>query len=365
MFQLISRVPVNIITGFLGVGKTTAILHLLKNKPKEERWAVLVNEFGEIGVDGAIFSSAVEPCDEIPDESDTKKKPSVLIKEIPGGCMCCVNGVPTKVGLNALLKDKPDRLLIEPTGLGHPNEVIELLTGKDYESVVELQSTITLVDPKKLRDDRYQSHEIYRTQLSVADYLVATKGDQCDVRYRDDFDSWFDDLMYQGKVKKGCSKEWVSLGQLEFNWLANKPVSLAMKDHRSSSVNKNIHQAHLHSKSQFLSQLEIIERDNIDSDIVRRKENKGEGFFSCGWVFPSFYEFDESKLQACFLTLSVERIKGVFNLKGGRSIVINAERNALSFNDVNKSKDSRVEVIHSEPLDWLEVERLIFGTIID
>ena len=55
----IKAVPTNIITGFLGVGKTSAILHLLKSKPNNERWAVLVNEFGEIGVDGSLFQGAI------------------------------------------------------------------------------------------------------------------------------------------------------------------------------------------------------------------------------------------------------------------------------------------------------------------
>ena len=55
MANRIEAVPTNIITGFLGVGKTSAILHLLKSKPDNERWAVLVNEFGEIGVDGSLF----------------------------------------------------------------------------------------------------------------------------------------------------------------------------------------------------------------------------------------------------------------------------------------------------------------------
>jgi G3E family GTPase len=53
----IEAIPTNIITGFLGVGKTSAILHLLKFKPANERWAVLVNEFGEIGVDGRLISN--------------------------------------------------------------------------------------------------------------------------------------------------------------------------------------------------------------------------------------------------------------------------------------------------------------------
>ncbi len=94
-----SHVAANIITGFLGVGKTTAIRHLLANKPEQARWAVLVNEFGEVGVDGAILSEQ-----------------GALVKEVPGGCMCCVAGLPMTVGLNTLLAQKPDRILIEPTG---------------------------------------------------------------------------------------------------------------------------------------------------------------------------------------------------------------------------------------------------------
>lgn len=96
----------NLITGFLGSGKTTTIRHLLAHKPDRERWAVLVNEFGEIGIDGALLADS-----------------GAVLKEIPGGCMCCVNGLPMQVGLNMLLQQaKPDRLLIEPTGLGHRNK---------------------------------------------------------------------------------------------------------------------------------------------------------------------------------------------------------------------------------------------------
>lgn len=71
----ISAVPTNVITGFLGVGKTTAILNLLKSKPDNERWAVLVNEFGEIGVDGSLF------------EGQHSQEQGVFIREVPGGCL--------------------------------------------------------------------------------------------------------------------------------------------------------------------------------------------------------------------------------------------------------------------------------------
>ena len=70
----------NLITGFLGSGKTTSILHLLANKDPAEKWAVLVNEFGEVGIDGALLANS-----------------GALLKEIPGGCMCCVNGLPISI----------------------------------------------------------------------------------------------------------------------------------------------------------------------------------------------------------------------------------------------------------------------------
>ena len=102
----------NLIIGFLGSGKTTSILHLLANKDPAEKWAVLVNEFGEVGIDGALLADS-----------------GAMVKEIPGGCMCCVNGLPMQVGRNTLLRQgKPDRLLIEPTGLGHQKQILDLLT---------------------------------------------------------------------------------------------------------------------------------------------------------------------------------------------------------------------------------------------
>jgi len=78
---------VNLITGFLGSGKTTLLCHLLAARPAGEKWAVLVNEFGEIGIDGALLADR-----------------GATLKEIPGGCLCCVNGLPMQVGLNMLLK---------------------------------------------------------------------------------------------------------------------------------------------------------------------------------------------------------------------------------------------------------------------
>ncbi len=158
----------NLITGFLGSGKTTSILHLLAQKPADEKWAVLVNEFGEVGIDGALLADS-----------------GALLKEIPGGCMCCVNGLPMQVGLNTLLRQgKPDRLLIEPTGLGHPKQILDILTAAVYEPWIDLRATLCILDPRQLLDERAVSNDNFRDQLAAADIIVAMSHDGTPPRCR-------------------------------------------------------------------------------------------------------------------------------------------------------------------------------------
>ena len=90
-FRLFQKaIPTNVITGFLGVGKTTAIQQLLNTKPAGERWAVLINEFGKVGIDSQLL------------QTDDHSLGEVTIREVPGGCMCCAAGLPMKVVLNQL-----------------------------------------------------------------------------------------------------------------------------------------------------------------------------------------------------------------------------------------------------------------------
>ena len=94
-------IPVHIISGFLGAGKTTLLKHLLQQKPEQEIWAVLMNEFGQIGVDQQL----------LPQDS------GYAVKELLGGCLCCSSQLPMQIALSRLLSEvKPDRLFIEPTG---------------------------------------------------------------------------------------------------------------------------------------------------------------------------------------------------------------------------------------------------------
>ncbi|MCR6653919.1 MAG: GTP-binding protein [Cellvibrionaceae bacterium] len=157
-------IPTNIITGFLGTGKTTTILQLLQNKPATERWAVLVNEFGEVGIDGHLLGQNAGE--------------DIFIQEVPGGCMCCTNGLPVQIALNRLLrKARPQRLLIEPTGLGHPAEIIALLRSDLYRQTLDLRATLTLLDARHLGSEKHLGNSTFQQQLQVADVLVANKED--------------------------------------------------------------------------------------------------------------------------------------------------------------------------------------------
>ena len=88
----INAVPTNVITGFLGSGKTSAILHLLSQKPPEERWAVLVNEFGEVGIDGSLLSTT------------NGQQEHIFVREVPGGCMCCTAGLTNAYCLEPIIE---------------------------------------------------------------------------------------------------------------------------------------------------------------------------------------------------------------------------------------------------------------------
>lgn len=166
-------IPVNLITGFLGVGKTTAIRSLLARKPVDAYWAVVVNEFGEIGIDGAALQTDAD---------------SLQVVEVPGGCICCATSPMLRTRLVQLLRvRRPDRLLIESSGLGHASGLIDLLREPGLREAIRLAAVITLLDPRQLDDPRYTTHDTWRDQIQVADVLIANKADRADAAQIDRF----------------------------------------------------------------------------------------------------------------------------------------------------------------------------------
>lgn len=318
-----TKVPTNIITGFLGVGKTTTILNLLKNKPSHENWAVLVNEFGEIGIDGAMMSDQ-----------------GALIKEVPGGCMCCTAGVPMSVGINALLRQKPDRLIIEPTGLGHPKQVVATLTSAQYQDHVDLKATIALVDPRNLRDEKYTSNQNFNDQLGCADVVIGNKVDACSADDIDAFNDWVTD-----QTPAKVFHQLVTQGQLPLEVLDIERLENGASSHVESHHH---HHAALEPQFQLAPQQAYL-----------RRENKGQGYFSCGWLFGAEYQFPFDDLFSLFSDLTAERIKAVVNTERG-CYAFNVANRVVSVNEMSLDGfESRIEVIDSQPMPWQQLEDIL------
>ena len=328
----ISAIPTTLITGFLGVGKTTAILQLLANKPNNENWAVLVNEFGEIGIDSALLAG-------------NSNEQGVFIREVPGGCMCCASGVPMQVALNQLItKAKPDRLLIEPTGLGHPKEVVEVLTKGKFQETISLQSILCLVDARNLVDKRYTEHPSFVQQLNVADTILAAKADTYSAQDKENLALFI--------AENGLTDKPLHLmqhGNIDPSWLAQQPNKITVTKPiigiAVTSLNESAHQIEVGYKKE-IEQNQALQTRLTQEGFIELN-NHGEGYFSRGWIFSDKYQFDYEKLFTFITALKISRAKGVIVTEQG-SYAFNKAGSDFSCNKVIDSKDSRIELIDTD-----------------
>ncbi|MDF0544239.1 cobalamin biosynthesis protein CobW [Sphingobium sp. H39-3-25] len=184
----LSKVPVTIITGFLGAGKTTLISHLIRNAGGR-KLAVVVNEFGTLGVDGDILKScAIPDC------------PAENIVELANGCICCTvadDFIPTVETLLAL-EPRPDHILIETSGLALPKPLLKAFDWPDIRSRITVDGVIALADAEAVAAGRFAPDvaaldaqrladpsvdhetplsEVFEDQLACADMVLLTKAD--------------------------------------------------------------------------------------------------------------------------------------------------------------------------------------------
>lgn len=314
-----SPIPTTIITGFLGSGKTTLIQHLLAQKPAQERWAILVNEFGEIGIDGQLLN-----------DKDKNNK-EIFIREVPGGCMCCTSGLPMQIALNQLLtRAKPHRLIIEPTGLGHPKEVLAELSAEHNRDYLDLRAVVTLIDARKFIQPKYHQHQIYREQLEVADVIVANKQDLYDASHTREMTTLLQKL---GLADRPL--ELTAQGQLSSHWL-DEPAG------RFS----NLPHLHAHGGSETVPQWQT---QLAEQGYACTQNSKGD-FYTEGWIFNHHYVFDFARIVDFLNGIEAERVKGVFITDQG-IYGFNKVDDVLSYSALDESDDSRVEFIFAKVQD--------------
>ncbi|MEP1766520.1 MAG: cobalamin biosynthesis protein CobW [Sulfitobacter sp.] len=184
----LAKVPVTVITGFLGSGKTTLVRQLIQN-PGGKRLAVIVNEFGDVGVDGDILKScAIPDC------------PAENILELANGCICCTvadDFIPTIEALMAL-EPRPEHILIETSGLALPKPLLKAFDWPDIRSKITVDGVIALADAEAVAAGRFATDvarvdaqraaddsldhetplsEVFEDQISCADIILLTKPD--------------------------------------------------------------------------------------------------------------------------------------------------------------------------------------------
>ncbi len=318
------KVPVHLITGFLGVGKTTAIQQLIAQKPASERWALIVNEFGQVGIDGSLY----EGNDEL------------RVKELPGGCICCALGLTLTVTLvNLLQRYRPDRLLIEPTGLGHPAGLVDLLTGEQFAPYVELRPLINLVDPRQLDDPRVLQHEVFQDQISLADILVFNKIDladeACQARALTQAQNFFPPKL----AVLSCQQ-----GQLPYQVL-DEAQQLIHQQAALAVTSGHQPEASLLKPAIGLPQLTLPEPEHPVC-----LQGSGQGAYSLGWVFHRDTAFDEDLLYQWMDRQDLMRLKAVVRVGSRHWRSFNKVGSELVVAPLAYRRDSRLELISEAPL---------------
>ena len=153
-------IPIHIITGFLGSGKTTLMNRILHNLPEGHRPAMVVNDFGKVLIDGELI-----------------ERGDYAVKELPSGCVCCTLRGPLANALEAIIDEQdPDSVLLETTGIAEPAQLPSVFAGENIADVVHTGNIICVVDSSRFAS--YESHfTIVPTQVRQANTVVINKLD--------------------------------------------------------------------------------------------------------------------------------------------------------------------------------------------
>ena len=314
---MLQNIPTHVIAGPLGAGKTTLICHLLAQRPAGERWAVLINEFGLVGLDAALLS---------------RDEDGIAIGEVAGGCLCCVNGMPFQVGLGRLLrKARPDRLFIEPSGLGHPLQLLAQLQQAPWVGVLTIQPFLMVVDAQKmLRDEPLPEAQLHAFEACKT--VVFNKSEAVDEYHR---------LLI---TKKFPQKDilWTSEGMLSISRL---PIS-STGGISASDVDNRIVDNLVNTPATLW---------NKPNEPICSAQ-QGEGGWSIGWRWHPSQQFYPQRLLAFLHAWPWRRAKGVIHTGQGWQSFNGLDGVLPQWQPSDWRRDTRIELIfdHAQPQPALE-----------
>ena len=318
-------VPTHIISGFLGAGKTTLLKHLLSQKPENEVWAVLMNEFGQIGVDQQLLPQTQ----------------GYEVKELLGGCLCCSSQLPMQIALSRLLSEsKPDRLFIEPTGLGHPAQLLEQLTEPHWQQSIAMRALVTVVDGSRLHDLDWTQQNLYADQLKAANIIVISHTDTMDFADDQALDALKSEYQAYQQIWLMSGQEQISLQQIDLPY-----VGMERKIQPLLKIQKTF------ATGQPLPEIKQLPYHYVETT---------QGYSVAGWKLPKRWQFDfYALLDLLCEQQDWQRIKGIFNTnQGWKSFNFNPAQ--FNYQSAEEGIDNRIEIIVQDQRDWQHFEEQLF-----
>lgn len=331
-------ITVHLITGFLGAGKTSVISALLASRPAGERWAVLVNEFGRIGIDQAALA-----------------KEGVLVKAVPGGCMCCAQNLGMQIALGQIVSE-PDitRLLIEPSGLGHPVQIHDTLTAPHWQHYLSLGATLCVVDGQQWQQPAIRTHETFQAQLQLADVVVLSKTDRLPVPLLNDMQAAMAALV-------PARRAVVLSGQDADGDIVLDPACLAHPPLQGVRRQRSL----LHP---WPGRPASIPQEPVGAPPYHYHQ-QALAHEVGGWVLPADWCFRHDAVMALVLAWCndplnrLARLKGVLQTDQGW-LFLNVEGDTVSVRASEYRADNRLELISPQPWDWAGGEARLLACLL-
>ena len=307
---MLQNIPTHVIAGPLGAGKTTLIRNLLAQRPANERWAVLINEFGLVGLDAALLS---------------RDEDGIAIGEVAGGCLCCVNGMPFQVGLGRLLrKSRPDRLFIEPSGLGHPLQLLAQLQQAPWVGVLTIQPLLMVVDAQAMARNE-PLPEAQQQAFNASESVVFNKSEAVDEIHK---------LLISNKFKEKRIM-WTVQGQLPLAGLPTVPPQIVDSPFLKSRIVDN----------PAIAPAALWADPSQPICLVQQ----GEGGWSIGWRWHPGQQFYPQRLKVFLCAWPWRRAKGVIHSMEGWWSFNGLNGDMPAWQPSDWRKDTRIELIFDQP----------------
>lgn len=336
-FQKLTKI--NLITGSLGAGKTTLLRHLLEQKPKDENWKVIINEFGAVGIDQAIVeSSGVSE-----------------VFQLSGGCICCSNQDDLIQILNNLNQaESIDRIIIEPTGIGEPEVIIDLINSLPLKMNVDIATIFSVFDCQQSSSEDFEMFSYLKNILHASDVVVFNKKE----------------LVSEEKISslhEYCQGLYPPKEDVLFT--SNCVIPENLLNHHTQQTFKFAPHCNISTSHAPL----IIEPDYITTDspfLISRQLQKSPQQHSIGWIFDATALFDWQQLKALFESVMQEqgheliRLKGVFRL-GKPTMLFQVAQQQLTREYLSYRRDSRIELIlaPTNAMNFAQFETLLINCI--